>query len=168
MNVFDFSRLPRILLTLGAMTVAGLWIAEEAGWLEVASPGEAYSADLLHPTPLPARVMLQGVIAGDRETPGVAILAETGKRPVLVPEGTAFSDDLRVERVMPDRVILRQLSSGAPIVLPLSLMPGEAPVPGSGLASGRTTDAQWRDEIPPPSVDRTPPPVLETPPATAR
>lgn len=168
MNGFDFSRLPRILLTLGVMTVAGLWIAEEVGLLEVAEPADARSADLPLATPLPVRVVLQGVIAGDRNTPGVAILAEAGRRPVLVPEGAAFSEDLRVERVMPDRVVLRQRSSGAPIVLPLSLMPGEAPVPGSGLASGRTTDAQWRDEIPPPSVDRTPPPVLETPPATAR
>ncbi len=153
MNGFDFSRLPRILLTVGVIAVAGLWIAEEAGLLEVAPPLDARSADLPLATPLPVRVVLQGVIAGDRNTPGVAILAEVGRRPVLVPEGAAFSEDLRVERVMPDRVVLRQRSSGAPIVLPLSLMPGDIPV-SPGMEAGRASDPQWRDEIPPPPLER--------------
>lgn len=161
MNGFNFSRLPRILLTLGVMTVAGLWIAEEVGLLEVAEPADARSADLPLATPLPVRVVLQGVIAGDRNTPGVAILAEAGRRPVLVPEGAAFSEDLRVERVMPDRVVLRQRSSGAPIVLPLSLMPGDVPI-SPGMEMGRATDPQWRDEIPPPPpLERTPSAAFE-------
>jgi hypothetical protein len=128
MNAFDFSRLPRILLTLGVVTVAGLWIAEEAGWLKIATPMDALPTDPRVSEPLPVRVTLQGVIAGDQNTPGIAILAEAGKRPLLVPEGAPFNDDLHVERVMPDRVVLRQRSSGAPIVLALSLMPDDIPV----------------------------------------
>lgn len=164
MNGFDFNRVPRILLTLGVITVAGLWIAEEAGLLEIAPPAGAHPADLPLAIPLPTRIVLQGVIAGDRSTPGVAILAEAGRRPVLVPEGAAFNDDLRVERVLPDRVVLRQRSSGAPIVLPLSLMPGDVPV-GPGMETGRGADPQWRDEIPPPPAERAPSATVEALPA---
>lgn len=164
MNGFDFRRLPRILLTLGVIAVAGLWIAEEAGLLEIAPPAGAHSADLPLATPLPTRIVLQGVIAGDRNTPGVAILAEAGRRPVLVPEGAAFNDDLRVERVMPDRVVLSQRSSGAPIVLPLSLMPADVSA-NPGMEPGRSSDSLWRDEMPPPPVGRAPSTAVEALPA---
>ena len=83
---------------------------------------------------------------------------------MLVPEGAAFNDDLRVERVMPDRVVLRQRSSGAPIVLPLSLMPGDVPV-SPGMEPGRGSDPQWRDEIPAPPMERAPSATAEALPA---
>lgn len=162
MNAFDFSRLPRILLTLGVVTVAGLWIAEEAGWLKIATPMDALPTDPRVSEPLPVRVTLQGVIAGDQNTPGIAILAEAGKRPLLVPEGAPFNDDLHVERVMPDRVVLRQRSSGAPIVLALSLMPDDIPV-SPGMEKGHISDSQWRDDPPPPRPGREMPGAADIP-----
>ncbi|WP_374477893.1 hypothetical protein [Zoogloea sp.] len=162
MNAFDFSRLPRILLTLGVVTVAGLWIAEEAGWLKIATPMDALPTDPRVSEPLPVRVILQGVIAGDQSTPGIAILAEAGKRPLLVPEGAPFNDDLHVERVMPDRVVLRQRSSGAPIVLALSLMPDDIPV-SPGTEKGEVSDSQWRDGPPTPRPGREIPSKADVP-----
>lgn len=145
---FDMSRLPRILLTLGVFTVAGLWIAEEVGWLGVAVPADAHSAVFPAAPALPVKLVLQGVIAGDRDVPGVAILAEAGKRPVLVPEGASFNEDVLVERVMADRVVLRQRSSGAPIVLPLSLMPADVPA-GLDTPAARMTEGAMPEALPP-------------------
>ena len=73
------------------------------------------------PAPAPA---LQGVIAGSGSAPPVALLAEAGKRPVLVPEGASFGEDIRVERVMPDHVVLRRKGDSLPIALPLTTLPG--------------------------------------------
>ena len=64
-----------------------------------------------------AHLTLQGVIAGSGSAPPVALLAEAGKRPVLVAEGSSFGEDIRVERVLPDRAVLRWRGSNAPIVV---------------------------------------------------
>lgn len=65
--------------------------------------------------------------------PGVAILAEVGKQPQLVQEGAPYNDDIRVERVLPDHVVLRRKGDSLPIALPLTTLPGvitpDAPKP---------------------------------------
>lgn len=154
MNGFDFKRLQKILLSIGVLVVAGLWIGEETGWILVASPRppgvvEASRVDA------PAGLELQGVIAGNDSAPGVAILAEAGKRPVLVPEGASFNEDLQVDRVMADRVILRQRGAAAPIVLHLTPMAGgEAMAPA--MNNTRNALPIEHDEIPPAPADRAP------------
>ena len=76
--------------------------------------------------PAPA---LQGVIAGTG-TAAVAVLAEAGKAPQLVPEGGLYSREFRVEQVQPDHVVLRRQSDGTLITLvpgTTPAAPGEAP-----------------------------------------
>lgn len=167
MNAFCFGRTSHILLALGVLTVAGLWIAEEAGWLKVAQQDGRVSAQEQLPVPLPVRVTLQGVIAGDESTPGIAILAEAGKRPLLVPEGASFNDDLQVEKVMPDHAVLRQRSSGVTIELPLSLMPGDVPVSLS-MSEGQAVTSQWQDEHPAPTPGQEIPKAINAPPEALR
>lgn len=77
------------------------------------------------PAPVPT---LQGVIVGARSAP-VAVLAETGKAPQLVPEGGFYSSELRVEQVLSDRAVLRRQSDNGAITLVLGAAPaalGEA------------------------------------------
>ena len=81
------------------------------------------------PPPAPgARVpALQGVIAG---AVAVAVLAEPGKAPLQVPEGSLYSSEFRVEQVQPDHVVLRRQSDGTLITLvpgATPAAPGEAP-----------------------------------------
>ena len=78
------------------------------------------------PAPAPA---LQGVIAGAGSA-AVAVLAEPGKAPLPVPEGSLYSSEFRVERVQPDHVVLRRQSDGTLITLvpgTTPAAPGEAP-----------------------------------------
>ena len=76
------------------------------------------------PPPAPAAPVpaLQGVIAGAGAA-AVAVLAEAGKAPLLVPEGGFYSSEFRVEQVQPDHVVLRRQSDGSLI----TLVPGAAP-----------------------------------------
>ena len=76
--------------------------------------------------PVPA---LQGVIVGARSAP-VAVLAEAGKAPLLVPEGALYSTEFRVEQVLSDRAVLRRQSDNGAITVMLGAAPaapGEAP-----------------------------------------
>ena len=155
MNGFDFKRLQKILLTVGVLAVAGLWIGEETGLILVASPPTPHVVEPRH-AEAPPGLALQGVIAGNDSAPGVAILAETGKRPVLVPEGASFNEDIQVDRVLADRVILRQRGVATPIVLHLTpLSGGEAIAPA--MSSSRNELSGERDEIPPAPANRAPP-----------
>ena len=128
MQGFDYVRIQRFVVIIGVAAVAALWLAEESGLLMVAPPVQksmlqAASPDGVPLTPL-SRLVLQGVIPGSGSAPGIAILAEVGKRPQLVQEGAPYNDDIRVERVMPDHVVLRRKGDSLPIALPLTVLPG--------------------------------------------
>lgn len=156
MNGFDFKRLQKILLSLGVLVVSVLWIGEEMGLLLVVNPSTPQFIERPQADP-PLGLVLQGVIIGNDSAPGVAILAETGKRPVLVPEGASFSEDILVDRVLADRVILLQRSTSTPIVLPLAPMAGgDAPTPP--MTTSRNALSAQRDE-PPLPLNRIPPPA---------
>ena len=76
--------------------------------------------------PVPA---LQGVITGTGSAP-VAVLAEPGKAPLLVPEGAFYSTEFRVEQVLSDRAVLRRQRDNGAITVMLGAAPaapGEAP-----------------------------------------
>lgn len=90
---------------------------------------------------------LQGVIAGSGSAPPVALLAEAGKRPVLVAEGSSFGEDIRVERVLPDRAVLRWRGSNAPIVVRLS------PAGGSDGPATNQASSSAPDNLPQPPAD---------------
>lgn len=132
MGGFDTVRLQRVLLALGALIVVGLWTAEETGILHVAAPPPGPSFEALPPPP---GLVLQATIPASGAAPGMAILADGEHPPVLVPEGAGFNDDLRVERVLNDRVVLRHRGLDAPMVLIVGgspepvFKPGSAPSP---------------------------------------
>jgi hypothetical protein len=163
MNGFDFKRLQRILLGVGVLAVAGLWIGEEMGLILVAPPPAPHVVEQRQ-AEAPAGLVLQGVIAGNDSAPGVAILAEAGKRPVLVPEGASFNEDLQVDRVLADRVILRQRGIATPIVLHLAPMSGGEAIPPA-MSTSRNELPIGRDEIPPAPADRAPGTPIEALPA---
>lgn len=128
MQGFDYDRIQRFVVIIGVVAVAALWLAEESGLLMVAPPAQksmqqAAASDGMPLTPL-SRLVLQGVIPGSGSAPGIAILAEVGKQPQLVQEGAPYNDDIRVERVMPDHVVLRRKGDSLPIALPLTTLPG--------------------------------------------
>ena len=89
------------------------------------APAQPQPTNSAAPAPAPA---LQGVIAGARSAP-VAVLAEAGKAPLLVPEGALYSTEFRVEQVLSDRAVLRRQSDNGAITLVLGAAPaalGEA------------------------------------------
>lgn len=163
MKWLDYDHIQRIVVIAGLAVVLGLWAAEDAGLLPVASPNLSPGAAALPQLPGAAPTMpnltLQGVIAGSGSAPPLALLAEAGKRPVLVPEGTSFGEDIRVERVLPDRVVLRWRGSNAPIVVRLS--------PAGGGELPVTTDVQngAAGSLPQPPADAVAPHRDETLPA---
>ena len=71
-------------------------------------------------------VDLNGAFAGKPKNQAAikAILAEVGKPPHFVQEGTPYNEDIIVERVLPDHVVLRRKGDGLPIALPLTVLPG--------------------------------------------
>lgn len=147
MQGFDYDRIQRFVVIIGVAAVAALWLAEETGLLMVAPPVQksmlqAASPDGVPLTPL-SRLVLQGVIPGSGSAPGIAILAEVGKRPQLVQEGAPYNDDIRVERVMPDHVVLRRKGDSLPIALPLTVLPGVT-APGMQKPSERQPKAAPR------------------------
>ena len=147
MQGFDYDRIQRFVVIIGVVAVAALWLAEETGLLMVAPPVQksmlqAASPDGVPLTPL-SRLVLQGVIPGSGSAPGIAILAEVGKRPQLVQEGAPYNDDIRVERVMPDHVVLRRKGDSLPIALPLTVLPGVT-APGMQKPSERQPKAAPR------------------------
>ncbi len=165
MTGFDYDRLQRIVVIVGIAVVAALWIAEDAGLILVASPALPAPAEA---APLPyapggrPALVLQGIIAGNDAAPAVALLAESGKRPVLVPEGSSFNDDIRVERVLADRVLLRRRGDSAPVVLtlaPLAAVDGLVPAapvdglspPPSGPDARVPAEAAGRPPLPAPA-----------------
>lgn len=120
MKFWDLDRALMVLFPAGLVLVFGLWLAEDRGVLTVAQPRVAEAARA-EPGPAPAgRLVLQGVIQAGGNAPGLAILAEPGRRPVLIPEGVSFNEDVRVEQVLADRVVLRQRGVEQPIVLMVS------------------------------------------------
>ena len=147
MQGFDYDRIQRFVVIIGVAAVAALWLAEETGLLMVAPPAQksmqqAASPDAVPLTPL-SRLVLQGVIPGAGSAPGIAILAEVGKHPQLVQEGFPYNDDIRVERVMPDHVVLRRKGDSLPIALPLTILPG--------VSDGQKPPALQHDAAPQPS-----------------
>lgn len=121
---FDKVRLQRALLGLGALIVVGLWTAEEIGVLHVASQPGNPSLQVLPPPP---GLVLQATIPASGTAPGMAILADGEHPPVLVPEGASFNNELRVDRVLNDRVVLRHRGLDTPMVLIVGAMPVPAP-----------------------------------------
>lgn len=111
---FDMVRLQRVLLGVGALVVIGLWTAEEFGILHVAPQPGSGSLQMLPPPP---GLVLQATIPASGAAPGMAILADGQHPPVLVPEGASFNEQLRVDRVLNDRVVLRHRGLDAPMVL---------------------------------------------------
>lgn len=130
----DGADVRRVLLAIGVLIVAGLWIAEEAGWISVGELGSYQEEDLPPPTAEAMGLVAQGAIVGNGVTAGVAILSDNGRPPEMVSEGQAYHEDLRVERVLADRVILRQRDSNAPIVL--AVVPQSAPAPAAPSRPG--------------------------------
>lgn len=152
MNGTDFSRLKRILLTLGVTAVCSVWVAEELGVLRVAPTAPPVPAEPLLPASAPAGLVLQGVIAGTGNAPGMALLAQAGRAPVLVPEGAPYNENLLLVRVLSDRVVLRQRDSTLSIVLPLTVDPAGDPL-GRALSGALDQPAAAagaaREELPP-------------------
>lgn len=106
-----------MLLRVGVLVVAALWIAEDMGWIHLAGSEIRVEADLPAPVPEAMGLVVQGVIVGHGKSAGIAMLSDNGRPSEAVSEGQAYHEDLRVERVLADRVILRQRDSNAPIVL---------------------------------------------------
>ena len=86
--------------------------------------------------PAQSRLVLQGVIPPSGTAPGIAILAEVGKPPHFVQEGTPYNEDIIVERVLPDHVVLRRKGDGLPIALPLTVLPGVEQLDSAPPAAG--------------------------------
>lgn len=117
MGGLDGAGVRRILLRIGVVVVAALWIAEDMGWIHVAESGIPLDADLPSPVPTAMGLTVQSVMVGHGTSAGIAMLSDNGQPPEMVSEGQAYHDDLRIERVLADRVILRKRDNNAPIVL---------------------------------------------------
>lgn len=117
MGGLDGIGMRNILLRIGVLVVAALWIAEDMGWIRLAGSETSMDADLPAPVPGAMGLVAQGVIVGHGKSAGIAMLSDNGGPPEAVSEGQAYHEHLRVERVLADRVILRQRDSNAPIVL---------------------------------------------------
>lgn len=125
-------------LTLQAASALALWLA--AGWYwawfgeptavppplpapATAEAARAVAAAHLFGTgangtvPPPVAYRLLGVAANSRSVPGFAILAEEGKPPQPVVEGTEIEPGVVLRRVLPDRVEIER--QGALIVVRL-------------------------------------------------
>lgn len=140
MQGFDYDRIQRFVVIIGMVAVATLWLAEETGLLMVAPPARkpALQAATLDGPPLAplSRLVLQGVIPPSGAAPGIAILAEVGKPPQFVQEGSPYNEDIIVERVLPDHVVLRRKGDGLPVALPLTVLPGIEQPPSASPAVG--------------------------------
>lgn len=140
MQGFDYDRIQRFVVIIGMVAVAALWLAEETGLLMVAPPAPKPTAQAATPDGLPlaplSRLVLQGVIPPSGTAPGIAILAEVGKPPHFVQEGTPYNADIIVERVLPDHVVLRRKGDGLPIALPLTVLPGVEQLDSAPPAAG--------------------------------
>lgn len=122
MKQLDYDAVQRVVVMIGLAVVVGLWAAEEAGLIGVAPqnavPLQGVSV-LESKVPAPPRVILSGVMAAQGDKPPMAVLALPGNAPMAVPEGAPLNDEIRVERVLPDKVLLRWRDGNAPIVVPL-------------------------------------------------
>lgn len=125
MGRLDRATVQRVLLNVGIAVAVGLWIAEDAGWIRVFGAAAPVDEDLPAPVAEAMGLVARGVIVGNGATPGLVILSSNGRPPEMVSEGQAYHEDLRVERVLADRVILRQRDDNAPIVL--AVLPPAAP-----------------------------------------
>lgn len=176
MKWFNYDRIQRLVVFAGLAVVLGLWAAEDAGLLPVAprsAPAGETAPAARQPAPAGAmpHLTLQGVIAGSGSVPPLALLAEAGRRPVLVPEGASFGEDFRLERVFPDRAVLRWRGSEAPVVVPLTPAAGSdtlaergqdaagnPPPPPADAVAPRRDDALPADRVPAPADASGPPP----------
>ncbi|WP_374486185.1 hypothetical protein [Zoogloea sp.] len=127
----------RVLFSIVVLVVAALWIAEDAGWINMVGADNYQDEDLPAPAAEAMGLVAKGVILGNAATPGMVILSDNGRPPEMVSEGQAYHDDLRIERVLADRVILRQRDSNAPIVLAVV----QQAAPGASGASGASAPA---------------------------
>lgn len=133
MKGFDYDYLQRIIVVAGLAVVLGLWAAEDAGLLPVTLQTPSSAATVLPSLPgaapaLPGLV-LQGVVPANAHEPAMALLGEAGGRPRLVQEGARFNEDIRLDRVLADRVVLHWRGSNAPVVVHLASIGSDAPPP---------------------------------------
>lgn len=78
---------------------------------------------------LPAGLSLRGIIPPSGDSPGIALLKEPGRPVVLVTEGHEYAPDLRVVRVLQDRILIRQRGNGDDLILTLVDPSSGSPVP---------------------------------------
>lgn len=113
----DSAGAQNLLLRIGVVVMVALWIAEDVGWIHIGGTPASLDEDLPMPVPQAMGLVAQAVIVGNGATAGSAMLSDHGGPPEMVSEGQAYHEDLRVERVLADRVILRQRDDNTPIVL---------------------------------------------------
>lgn len=141
----------RVLLHIGILAVAALWIAEDMGWIHMAGADvPAVDADLPPPVAEAMGLVAQGVIVGQGKSAGMVMLSDKGRPPEMVSEGQAYHEDLRVERVLADRVVLRQRDSNAPIVLAV-VAPAVPPQTGGDAAPPPVAPAGPMSTVVPPA-----------------
>lgn len=93
----------------------------------------------------PDRFTLHGIIGETAGHTGAALIADGSAPPQLISEGGAIRPGVRLERVLPDRVLLRLEGISAPVELTLSVAANSAPdvlaspsLPQSLAASGES------------------------------
>lgn len=133
MKGFDYDYLQRIIVVAGLAVVLGLWAAEDAGLLPVTLQTPSSAATALPSLPGAAPVLpglvLQGVVPASGGEPAMALLGEVGGHPRLVQEGARFNEDIRVDRILADRVVLHWRGSNAPVVVRLATAGVDTPPP---------------------------------------
>lgn len=68
---------------------------------------------------LPAGLNLHGIIPPSGGSPAIALLKEPGRPMVLVPEGHEYAPDLRVVRILEDRIVIHHSGTNDDLVLSL-------------------------------------------------
>lgn len=113
---------------------------------DVASPlFPAEHAQGADQTAAPNRFTLRGIISETAGHAGAALIADGSAPPQLISEGGAIRPGVRLERVLPDRVLLRLEGVTAPLELTLSVaangtpdLLAPPPLPQSLVSSGES------------------------------
>ena len=96
------------------------WVLPRTDAEELLLPVHAtYAARPSHAEGLPAGLTLHGIIPPAGGSPGIALLKEPGRPVVLVPEGHEYAPDLRVVRVLEDRIVMHQSGTHDDLILTL-------------------------------------------------
>ena len=135
-------------LATGMILAMGVWSPYVTAPLPVGNGTDVNTGSPAAPLAPPLRIAnignltLQGVIVGNTKNPGMAMLGEPGAPPVMVPEGAKVGSDILLERVLPDRVILRRpLPHHPPQVRPTPQIGDE---PKKSRPEGRPSNCGWR------------------------